>query len=181
MHKLAKTCQILYDIDILSKKEEINKLKENLNLILSIPKIEYSDKEWNEAEENFYKNINQFIVGNDSKENNQLLRPLIDLGAKNDTSYLKICEKFLENELKKLTKNTQLLWCKYKASDCIKSILISITGLDHIKEQKCIGTWPFINWGYNITKLFIEGIIIKYFEEIIRFLPEGKSSKLLID
>ena len=66
MHKLAFTCKILYDIDILDKNNEIIKIKEQLNLIKGVPKIKYNDKEWTKLHENFYNNTKKYFLALES-------------------------------------------------------------------------------------------------------------------
>ena len=59
MEMLAVTCQTLYDVDLLDKKNEIVKIKKELNDNI-LPKILYENyEEWETLKTRSYKNLSR--------------------------------------------------------------------------------------------------------------------------
>ena len=123
MDKLSLCSKILYDKDLLEKKEEL----ERLNKIINVPRIKYSKKKWDDEKQKMYDNLesciwNCIICDEDNEFYNSIYSGL----SSKQRNYL---NDIIYKELNNLTKNQFHTWCSNLAWGIVYGIEGSIRGL----------------------------------------------------
>lgn len=128
MDKLTQCSRILYDKDLLEKKEEIDRL----NKILNIPRLKYSKKDWNDAKQKMYDTLESCIwkcIIYD--EDNEFYNSIYDGLSARQRNYL---NDIIYKELNILTKDKFHTWCTNLAWDIVYGIEGSVQGLIEIEK-----------------------------------------------
>jgi hypothetical protein len=146
MDKLSLCSKILYDKDLLEKREEIDRL----NKIINVPRIKYSKKEWIDKKQKMYNTLESCVWNCIiSDEDNEFYNSIYNGLSSRQRNYL---NDIIYKELNNLTKDKFHTWCSNLAWDIVYGIEGSIQGL--IETDK-------IN---NFTEIEIANFIYKNLE-----------------
>ena len=156
MEKLAITCQVLYDNDLLDKQQEIIKLKRSLNANI-LPKVLYENcEEWEilktEAIEICRRGVRSFV----SDVEYPFMRNFGINHAQYQGLYLILSEAF-----DKISKGQANEWVSNYAQ------IINLTIKNTIKTLVDMGLWEniFDSLGRDGLNTFILRILMTFFEE----------------
>jgi hypothetical protein len=123
MDKLTLCSRILYDKDLLEKKEEL----ERLNKIINVPRIKYFQKEWDDKKQEMYDNLESCVWNCIiSDEDNEFYNSIYSGLSSRQRNYL---NDIIYKELNNLTKDQFHTWCSNLAWDIVYGIEGSIRGL----------------------------------------------------
>jgi len=156
MERLATTCQVLYDKDLLDKQKQIVKMKKELNDNI-LPKIIYENmEEWENLKTEAIKICQEGVEGFLRNTEYPFMRDFgINPGQHNDLGNI-----FLE-AVTKISKGQANEWVSNYA------VIVNLTIKNTIMTLLDMEVWEtlFDVWGWNGMKTFISKILIAFFDE----------------